>query len=236
MPDEPHSLVAPYALDALSDHEERTFEEHLALCERCREELAGLREAAAALAYGAAGPAPPPELKDRILVQARSERENVVPIARPRPRRDWTAPLAAAAAVAACAALGVGIWAATLKSDLDAARIDNARSKALVTVLTQPGARLVPLSGGGRLAYAPSGNATLVVNAPPAPSGKTYEAWVIESGKTTPAGLFTGRSGASVIRITRPVHPGAVVAITLERSGGVEKPTQKPLMATGTLA
>ena len=233
MPDELHSLVAPYALDALDGEEERSFEEHLALCEPCREELAGLREAAAALAYGAAGPVPPPALKDRVLAQARSERPNVVPIT--HRRRNWTAPLAATAAVAACAALGLGIWAATLKSDLDAAR-SKARSNALVTVLVQPGAKFVPMSGGGRLAYAPDGSATLLVSAPPAPSGRTYEAWVIESGKAVPAALFDGGNGASVIRITRPVRPGAVVAITLERAGGVKQPTQKPLMATGTLS
>jgi anti-sigma-K factor RskA len=232
MPDEPHSLVAPYALDALNEEEERSFERHLALCERCREELAGLREAAAALAYGAAGPAPPPELKNRILAQARSERPNVVPI--PSPRRNWTAPLAAAAAVAACAALGLGIWAAALESDLDASR--SQANKNLVKVLVQPGAKFVPMRGGGKLAYAPNGDATLVVSTPPAPSGKTYEAWVIESGKATPAGLFSGRQGPSVIRITRPVHPGAVVAVTLERSGGVRQPTRQPLMATGALA
>jgi anti-sigma-K factor RskA len=230
--DELHSLVAPYALDALDGEEERSFEEHLALCHRCREELAGLREAAAALAYGAAGPAPPPELKDRILAQARAERPNVVPIAR---RRNWTAPLAAAAAVAACAALGLGIWAATLRSDLAAAR-SKARSNALVTVLVQPGAKFVPMSGGGRLAYAPSGSATLLVRTPHAPAGKTYEAWVIESGKAVKAALFDGGNGASVIRIARPVRPGAVVAITLERAGGVDQPTQKPLMATQTLS
>jgi hypothetical protein len=34
---DPHSLVAPYALHALSDEDERNFEQHLALCERCRE-------------------------------------------------------------------------------------------------------------------------------------------------------------------------------------------------------
>jgi anti-sigma-K factor RskA len=233
MPDDPHSLVAPYALDALDEQEEKAFEEHLALCERCRDELAGLREAAAALAYGATGPAPPPELKDRILAQARSERPNVVPIA--RRRRNWTAPVAAAAAVAACAALGLGIWAATLKSDLDAAR-KQSRNNPLVSVLVQPGAKFVPLTGGGKLAYAPSGSATLVVNAPRAPSGKTYEAWVIQSGKATRAGLFSGGGAPSVIRIARPVRRGAVVAVTLERSGGVEQPTQKPLMATRTLS
>ena len=74
---DPHSLVAPYALHALDDEEAHAFEEHLAACERCREELAGLREAAAGMAYGAEGPAPPPELKERILAQARSERPNV---------------------------------------------------------------------------------------------------------------------------------------------------------------
>src|SRR5436309_6723481 len=111
MPDELHALVAPYALDALDGEDERSFEEHLALCDRCREELAGLREAAAALAYGAEGPAPPPELKDRILASAREERPNVVPLA--RGRRNWTAPLAATAAVAAAAAIALGIWGAT---------------------------------------------------------------------------------------------------------------------------
>jgi anti-sigma-K factor RskA len=233
MPDDLHSLVAPYALDALNHEEERDFEEHLALCERCRQELAGLREAAAALAYGAAGPAPPSELKDRILAQARAERENVVPLA--RGRRNWTAPLAAAAAVAACAALGLGIWAATLESDLDAAR-SKARSNELAAVLIQSGAKFVPLSGGGKLAYAPSGSAALVVKAPPAPSGKTYEAWVIESGKASRAGLFEGSTSPTVIRIARPVRPGAVVAVTLERAGGVDRPTQKPVMATRTLS
>ena len=232
MPDDPHSLVGPYALDALDEHEVRGFEEHLALCERCREELAGLREAAAALAYGAAGPEPASELKERILAQARSERQTVVPL---RPRRNWTAPLAAAAAVAACAALGLGIWAATLKSDLDAAR-NKAKNDALVSVLVQPGAKFVPLNSRAKLAYAPSGSATLLVSAPRAPSGKTYEAWVIERGKASPAGLFGGGKSASVIRITRPVRPGAIVAVTLERSGGVDQPTRKPLMATRTLS
>jgi anti-sigma-K factor RskA len=233
MRDDPHSLVAPYALDALNDEEERGFEEHLALCERCRGELAGLREAAAALAYGAPDAAPPPGLKDRVLVQARAERQNVVPIA--RGRRNWTAPLAAAAAIAACAALGLGIWAATLKSDLDAAR-SKARSNELAAVLIQPGAKFVAMSGGGKLAYAPSGSATLIVKAPPAPSGKTYEAWVIESGKAARAGVFAGGTTPAVIRMTRPVHPGAVVAVTLERAGGVDQPTQKPLMATRALS
>ena len=49
MANDVHALVGPYALDALDENEEQSFEQHLALCERCREELAGLREAAASL-------------------------------------------------------------------------------------------------------------------------------------------------------------------------------------------
>jgi anti-sigma-K factor RskA len=223
MADDVHALVGPYALDALDEGEGRSFEAHLALCERCREELAGLREAAASLAYGAPRAVPPPELKERILAQARAERRNVVPL---RPRRSWTAPLAAAAAVAACAAIVLGIWAASLENSQDP----------IESVLSKPGARLVSMGKAGGVAVAPDGSAVLALAVPRAPSGKTYEAWVIRAGEAKPAGLFPGRSGTSIVRIDRPVRPGEVVAVTLERAGGVSKPTTKPLAVSGKVA
>jgi anti-sigma-K factor RskA len=213
---DPHANVAPYALDALDADEEREFEEHLASCEACREELASLREATAALAYGAVGPAPPPELKERILAEAAAERPNVVSLPQ---RRSWTAPLAAAAAVAAAVAIGVGVYAATRTASTDP----------LASVLAQPGAKLVPMGDRGALAVAPDGTAAIALTVPRAPAGKTYEAWVIRDGAAQRAGLF---SGATVLRIDRPVKPGSVVAVTLERAGGVDAPTSKPLAAT----
>jgi anti-sigma-K factor RskA len=213
---DPHANVAPYALDALDADEEREFEEHLASCEACREELASLREATAALAYGAVGPAPPPELKERILAEAAAERPNVVSLPQ---RRSWTAPLAAAAAIAAAVAIGVGVYAATRPASTDP----------LASVLAQPGAKLVPMGDRGALAVAPDGTAAIALTVPRAPEGKTYEAWVIRDGAAQRAGLF---SGATVLRIDRPVKPGSVVAVTLERAGGVDAPTSKPLAAT----
>ncbi len=220
---DPHSLVAPYALHALDGEEEHSFEQHLATCERCREELAGLREAAADLAYAAAGPAPPPELKQRILEQARGERKNVASL--PARRRSWTIPLGAAAAVAASVAVGLGIWSATRPSQ-----------SPLAQVLSQPGAKLVPLGSSGAVAVAPNGEAVLAVDLPPAPAGKTYEAWVTRGGTAQRAGLFAGRNGRSVVRVTRRAPSGSVIAITLERAGGVDKSTQKPLAATKVVA
>jgi anti-sigma-K factor RskA len=219
---DPHSLVAAYALHALGDDEGHGFEEHLAGCERCRAELAGLREAAAGLAYGVAGPPPPPELKERILAQARRERENVAPLSVRRRPRNWTAGLAAAAAIAASVAIGLGVWTATRPSD------GNAFSR----VLAQPGAKLIGMGGRGAVTVAPNGEAALILRAPPAPSGKTYEAWIMRPGAIKPAGLFRGGKGATVLEIQGRVTRGSVIGVTVERAGGVEQPTQKPFAAT----
>jgi anti-sigma-K factor RskA len=218
---DPHSLVAPYALHALDDEECRAFEQHLAVCERCREELAGLKEAAASLAYGAAGPAPPPELRDLILTQARSERANVASL--PQRRRSWTAPLAAAAAIAASVAIGLGVWTATRPS----------RTNAFTSVVAQAGSRVIPMGDQGALAVARDGKAALVLRVPKAPAGKTYEAWVIRDDGIEPAGLFGGGGDASVVELTRSVPRGSVIGVTVEKAGGAPQPTQKPFVASG---
>ena len=215
-----HSLVAPYALDALDESDERSFEEHLALCERCREELAALREAAAVLAYATPAAAPPPQLKQRILEQARSERPNVVPLRRPTA---WRAPLGIAAAAAAAIALGLGLWSATRP----------ASGNAFTHVLSQPGAKVSAMGRSGALAVAPDGRAALALSLPRAPSGKAYEAWVIQAGKARRAGLFDGGSETSIVGISGRVPAGAVVAVTVERAGGVDQPTRKPFVTSG---
>jgi anti-sigma-K factor RskA len=213
-----HALVAPYALHALDEGEEREFEEHLTVCEACRRDLAGLREAATALAYAAPPAAPPPGLKERILAEARSERSNVVPI-----RRRRKLPLTAAAAVAAAAVVAIAIWAA----------LPSGHGDQFASVLSQPGARFFSMGARGGLAVAPDGQAALAVALPPAPVGKTYEAWVIRGGDARPAGLFPGHSGASIVKLSLPVGKKAVVAVTVERKGGASKPTTKPVAASG---
>ena len=77
----------------------------------------------------------------------------------------------------------------------------------------------------GALAVAPDGTAAIALTVPRAPAGKTYEAWVISDGAAKRAGLFSRRrppSGSS-----GPVPRGAIVAVTLERAGGVDQPTQQ---------
>jgi anti-sigma factor RsiW len=225
-----HDLTAAYALDALDAEDARAYEEHLAHCERCRDELASFSETAGALAYAVDSPAPPPELRSRILQQAARERSNVVPL---RPR--WVAPLAAVAAVAACAAIALGLWAASLSGKLDSKNEALARQTRVAEILASPGARKVSFARGS-LVVEPGGRAALVVrNLRDAAPGKTYEAWVADGGAPEAAGVFDG-GRAVAFPLERPVAAGATVMVTEEKHGGVDAPTQTPFIVVRNAA
>ena len=229
-----HELTAGYALDALDPGERRAYEEHLPGCERCRKELSSFWEVTGALALAATGPEPSPTLRERILESARAEPQNVIPLRRrtmPSSRL-----FAAVAAVAAVVAIGLGVWAVALHHRLDRTRNELASQRASVSVIADPSAREVSLqTGRGRLVVAPDGRTVLVVDGTtPAPSGRTYEVWVIRQAHPkapVPAGLFHG-GGRSVVPVSLRVSAGDVVTVTLERAGGVDAPTTAPVVAS----
>src|SRR5262249_20119213 len=198
-----HELTAAYALDALDAREVKEYEEHLATCEQCRDDLALLSGPASALAFAVESPAPPPELRSRILEAARAERPNVVPL-----RSRWNTAARIVAVAAAVVAVGIGIWAATLHRSLDHER--SARDEAIraLNILSDPTARRVALTGSassrGALAVKPNGEAAIVVpRLASAPSGRTYEAWVIANGKPARAGTFPGGGNTAVLHLDR---------------------------------
>jgi anti-sigma-K factor RskA len=220
-----HELAAPYALDALDADERERFERHLAECERCSAQLVELQETVGALAFVAEGPVPPPSLRGRILESARAESSAKV-IA--FPRKQWALPaVATIAAVAACIAVGLGIWAGSLSRSLDRERSAKA-GYARAFELLGGGAQVKALAGGeGALLVAPGGGkaALVVCGLSQAPAGRTYEAWVIEDKTPRPAGLFRGGGGCPPVLLEREVPAGAIVAVTLERKGGAQRPT-----------
>jgi anti-sigma-K factor RskA len=200
-----HDLAAAYALNALDPEDRWTYERHLDTCERCREEVAALREGAAELAYASEGPEPSPDLRERILRAAREERPaTVTPL-----RRRWLLPATAVAAAAATvAAVGLGLWGNSLRGQEQ---------------------RVVPMEGGPGQVLISGDEASIVTCVDQAPSGKTYEAWVIENDVARPAGLFDG--GCDTVELTRPVESGVTVAVTLEAAGGVESPQGEILLS-----
>jgi anti-sigma-K factor RskA len=204
--DEIHDLTAAYALDALDEADSRAYEEHLRDCPRCRDELRDLSEAASALAYATAAPAPPPALRERILTEVRRNGSNVVPL---RARRTFLA-TAGVAAVAACVAIGLGFWAVSLQDSLNEERDAN---------------QSVPLAGGrGELIVDHDRSAVLILDGVrAAPEGKDYEAWVATDGRVEAAGVFEG-GRERVVTLDQPVPPDATVMVTLEEEGGVSQP------------
>jgi anti-sigma-K factor RskA len=227
-----HELTAAYALDALDDEERREYESHLADCEACQEELASFAGVTEALAVAASGPAPRPELRDRVLSAARAEPQTVVPL-ESRRRRAFPV-VAAVAAVAAIAALAIGLYASQLRGDLDDARLALEQQRQAAAVIADPDARTIALSNGqGRLVVDESGRAALVLrDMGPAPAGKTYEVWVVEGGNAVPAGLFPGEDDVDLVAVDGEVGEGAIVAVTIENKGGAEMPNLPPVVAS----
>jgi len=200
-----HDLTAAYALDALAPDEAEAYERHLSQCEECREQLAELNETATALAFATVAPAPPARLRASILDAAAAERTNVVPSRR---RRWVTRGLAVAAAAVACIVVGLAVS---------------------LSQSSHP----QPISAS--LVLGPNRTGSLHISGlSAAPHGKTYEAWVIPAGHSPrPAGLFPG-GASTIVHLRGTVPPKSVVAVTLERAGGVKAPTTTPIFSAPT--
>ncbi|MES1247291.1 MAG: anti-sigma factor, partial [Actinomycetota bacterium] len=123
----------------------------------------------------------------------------------------------------ACAAVGLGVWAATLNHTLSRERAS--------------AAQIVALQGRpGLVAVDHARNAVLVVDRlPSAPAGMTYEAWVIpKGGAPHAAGMFTGSGGMAMVHLGMKVPRGATVAATVEHAGGAAAPTSAPILEAQT--
>ena len=228
-----HELSAAYALDALEGKDLEDFEEHLARCAECRENVATFQRVASDLAYDVDAPEPPAGLRDRILVEAASERPKVVSLPQ---RRRWAFPVAAAAAVAAgIVAIALAFWAADLSQQLDDLEAQQHKANEALIALTDPSAQLFALDGaeGTLVVDEDTGEGKLVIRGlERAPSDRTYEAWVIEDDEAAPAGIFSGGDDQTVVPLAIPVPEGAIVAVTVEEAGGAEQPTQQPFITS----
>jgi anti-sigma factor RsiW len=227
-----HELTAGYALDALDPAEREAFERHLAGCEQCQEELASFWEVTASLAAAADERAPSAALRDRILADARAEKQTVVPF---ESRRRVSPVLASITAVAAAVAIGLGIYSVSLRGQLDDTRSALTSQESAASVLADPNAMTVAMeSGSGRVVVGADGAAVLVVDdLAAAPAGKTYQAWVVEGKTPVSAGTFDTTDKQAIVPLPQPVPDGAVIGVTLENAGGASSPTLPMLAASG---
>lgn len=235
---EMNALTGAYALDALDAQERALFEEHLATCTDCADEVRGLRAAAAELSRLSAVD-PPDGLRADVLAAIGQVRplppdgQNVLPL-RPRGARRWLwQSVAAACVLIAAAAAGWGY-----QQHVDANHA-HAQASKITQVLDSPDAATVAGMIGG------SGHATLVYSrtdrrlilighdiAAPAAS-KTYQLWMIDAaGHATSAGLFTPKSNGTVLlQASGDLRATTQIGVSIEPAGGSKQPTPGAIVA-----
>jgi hypothetical protein len=210
-------LIPAHALRSLDLADEQAVEAHLAVCDRCRRQLAEFEAVAASLAYAAPPAAPPPALRDSLLSAIQPVVEAPAVAARPERRSFWSRLALVSAPALAALVLALGIWNLSLRSDLDSTKEQLAAGS------------VVHLSGVGNVVWK-DGQATLYADIGPAPAGKVYEAWVIRGGTPIAAGTFDG-GGRTELQLDRAVAGGDTVAVTVEPAPGRDQPTGKPIAA-----
>jgi anti-sigma-K factor RskA len=234
---ETHALSGAYAVDALDEDERSLFERHLAECAECREEVAGLREAAAALGDVTAT-APPAALRDSVLagiavirpLPPETSARHAAGRERPRTRR-WV-PAAVAAAVLAIAGVGVTVW----EPWNDDAQTVVAQPTATERVLSADDAESwrVELAGGAAATVTRSvaqGRAVIQTEAmPEVPEGQVYELWLrTPDGSLEPAGLMPAGPENTVL-LAGDARAATGAGVTVEPEGGSDEPTSEPVV------
>ena len=220
--------------------ERRAYEAHLPGCERCQ---AGARvvlgDDRGARRRGVRARRRAPALRERILADvargAAAERRPVR--AAPAPRSCPCS--AAAAAIAAVVALGIGLWASSLSSELDDTRAALERERAAAEVLVDPAARTVSSPGRSKAGSSstPTGRqfscSTASIRHLRARRTRCGSFLAETSSSRIRAGLFPGRDGAEIDAAwTASCAAGDVVAVTVEKAGGVDAPTTAPIVAS----
>jgi Anti-sigma-K factor rskA, C-terminal len=236
-----HDLLAPVALGAAEPSEIARVEAHAADCPICREELAGLRNAAGVLAVAVPQEEPPPALKGSIMQIVRAEaaeravREEPAPAPAParQPRRArWRPglrPWPALAALAAVAALLLA-WNIALQVG------DDGGGGPEVAVLPVTGTAAAP-DVSGRMIYVPSEDTAVMrlERLPALDPGDAYQLWVLRDGRARSAGLFEPTGPAQAQGVAAGVAGADGLAVTAQPATSRDVP-QGPILVQSPLS
>jgi len=227
-----HDLVGAYALDALSDDERTTFEQHLSTCETCQAELASFADVLDALADDGEAAEVPAGLTERIAAElAVTEQDDVTslstaptpapvepPLAEVVPirKRSLGRVLAVAAASAAVLAIGASL-VLSLNKPTDAERIVAASD----VVEHELGISDITV-----FASASEGGVVVEGDMPDPADGKEYQLWVVPADGSAPIPGPTMGGGQTDAAWLTDLDGAAAIAVSLEPEGGSTTPTE----------
>ncbi|MBJ7593976.1 MAG: anti-sigma factor [Candidatus Dormibacteraeota bacterium] len=240
--DEVDSLLAAYALDAVSEREAADVREHLDGCSDCRDAAARLAAAVEALPMSVDIQPAPLGLRERVLQATRTGTPHTAepgptPLygapthrsAEP-PRRTWARRAATAVAVAALLALAG--WNLELQTQLHSVQqtVDALRDAHAVTTNFRSS-----VAGTGTMTYLPQERVSLVMlrGLESLDPGRVYQLWFLRSAgsKLRPAGTFVRQAGGSALLVVPDeIDTGGGVAVSIEPLGGSDAPTSVLIM------
>jgi anti-sigma-K factor RskA len=221
-----HDATAAYLLGALDDVERAAFEEHLAGCPACREEVDLLRPAVKALPVSVEPVAPPPSLKARIMAEVEREASLLAaagpeadrpPAERTRRRRfSLRVPRLVPAAVAA------GLLVAGIAIGVAVGGLQGADERSVTAQVSGASGATVSLEMNGE-------EGRLMARELPAPpSGRVYQVWLKRDGhapEPTAALFMPSRDGAATASVPGALEDVDQVIVTDEPDGGSPQPT-----------
>lgn len=236
-----HTLTGAYALHALPEDERREFERHLGDCEACTQEVRELSATAARLGLAVAE-SPPRELRERVLREITTVRQEAPSHGRPgrtsgggRTGR-WSSYALAACIAAAAAFGGVAVWQNQVAQDArQEANQATRQSEQLAEVLSAPDAKTTSsdLGGGARATVVVSQDRNRAVilasGMERPPSGKVYQLWFNDEGTMRSAGLMDPSASDDAVLLDGPVDRATGMGITVEPAGGSAEPTSDPV-------
>lgn len=223
-----HTLAGAYALDALPEEERLVFEEHLEVCQGCRQEVAELEATASQLGIATAL-TPPTRLKEQVLAEIRTTRQVRPPTVFQPQIATWRRFLVPLAAALAVVVLGLGLALAQLNQQVTSFQADAEQTRQL---LTAPDLRVIPLDAptGVSASFAYSSQLERGLFVAEGLAGITedqaYELWLISGDQAVPAGLLRpGDNGDASHLVSGDLGRSDSFGVTIEPAGGSETPT-----------
>jgi anti-sigma-K factor RskA len=217
--------IGAYLLGALTDHERQAFEQHLDDCSACREEVERLRPAAEVLPRSVEQVEPPPSLKASLMnvVETEARERSDAPARRPFWERFM--PRVPRPALAAAAALALGLLAG-----LGVAQLGGDDGRTVTAALTGPQAQ----GASAELEITDDG-ATLVAKGLSRPTdGSVFKVWVLRRGEQSPnpdAVFLPTRDGSADVPVQGQLEDGDQVLVTSERNAQAQTPEGTPFIA-----
>lgn len=233
MSDELNVLAGAYALDALDADERAVFEQHLAECAECAEEVRGMLLAAAELSR-TTEVAPPAQLRSDVLAAVAQVRplpplvDNVVALHRARAARSVWQLMAAACALVAIVAAGWGYAQHRAAGDRTTSATQSVVDDLLkANDLTASTTRLA--RGTGTVVYSKAEHRVVLIGhgMPALNSDQTYQLWMLPAGgKAISAGTFKPDNAGDIeLPVTGDLTGVPKMAISVEPAGGSNQPT-----------